>query len=122
MYYRRRWPRFLAFFLIIGPLAIFIFGTVVQWLWNNVLATIVNVHTVTFWQALGILVLSKILFTGFMGGGSRRYYQRRMMRDWDKLSPEEKEKFRQDWRDRCGPWGERSWRSDSSTPQTETQI
>ena len=121
MYYRRRWPRFLLFALILVPLAIFIFGSIVQLLWNNVLAVVLNVHTVTFWQALGILALSKILFTGFMGGG-RRYYRRRMMPDWDKLSPEEKEKFRQEWRDRCGPWGERAWNSGSESSQTSTQA
>jgi hypothetical protein len=116
---RRRWPRFLFLILIIGPIAIFVFGSVVMLLWNNVLTPVLNVREVTFWQALGLLVLSKILFTGFMGGG-RRQYRRRMMRDWERLTPEEKERFRDEWKNRCGPWGEKPWNAGSNTAQPST--
>jgi hypothetical protein len=118
---KRRWPRFLFFLLVVGPLAIFIFGSVVMLLWNNVLTPVLKVGEVTFWQALGILVLSKILFAGFMGGGGRRYYRRRMWRDWEKLTPEEKERYREEWRNRCGPWSERQWNAGTGT-ETSSQI
>jgi Ca2+/H+ antiporter, TMEM165/GDT1 family len=65
---RRRSPaRWILLFLIVGPIAIFIFGTVVMWLWNNALAPALHIPTITFWQGLGILVLSKILFGSFHG-------------------------------------------------------
>ena len=55
---------FLAFILV-G-------GIVVQWLWNWLLPDLLGLRRVTFWEALGLLALCRILFGGFgKGGGSR---------------------------------------------------
>ena len=52
----------------------FIGGILVQWLWNWLLPDIFGLRRVTFWEALGLLALSRILFGGFgKSGGSRRY-------------------------------------------------
>ena len=85
-----------------------VFGFIVMGLWNLILATVLHVSTITFWQALGILALSKILF-GFGGahwgrhkwseGGGRR---RDMFEKFQKMTPEERKAFRQNWRGRCG--------------------
>ena len=96
------------FFLI--PVFALAFVALISWavmtLWNNVLVAVVHVGTVTFWQAAGIFVLSKILFTGFRGGhgGSwgRREWRQKMHQKWMTMSPEEKEKFRDEWKTRCG--------------------
>jgi hypothetical protein len=37
-------------------------------LWNCLLPEILGVKSITFWQAMGILILSKILFGGFHFG------------------------------------------------------
>jgi uncharacterized membrane protein YgcG len=51
----------------------FVGGILVQWLWNWLLPDIFGLRRVTFWEALGLLALSRILFGGFSkGGGSRR--------------------------------------------------
>ena len=51
---------------------IFFGGIVVQWLWNWLLPDIFGLRRVTFWEALGLLALCRILFGGFgKGGGSR---------------------------------------------------
>jgi hypothetical protein len=43
---------------------------------------------INFWQAVGILVLSKILFGGFRGRpGPHMYWRRRMMERWDQMTP-----------------------------------
>jgi hypothetical protein len=56
------------------------------------------VRTITFWQALGLLVLSRILFGGCGGGSNGRHKS-----EWKKMTPEEREKFRADMRSRwCG--------------------
>ncbi len=63
-------------------------------LWNVLMPGIFAVRAISFWQALGLLVLSKILFGGFRpyaGGGLRG--RRRMMERWEQMSPEEREKF-----------------------------
>ena len=55
--------------IIMVLLGITVFSGAVMLLWNNVLAAVVAVKLITFWQALGLLALSKILFGGFRGGG-----------------------------------------------------
>jgi len=56
--------------------------------------------------AVGILVLSKILFGGFRGRpGPHMYWRRRMMERWEQMTPEEREKFRQGMRGGCGSFG-----------------
>jgi membrane protein implicated in regulation of membrane protease activity len=45
-------------------------GFIVQWLWNTLLPPLFGLPVVTFWQALGLLALSRILFGGV--GGSHR--------------------------------------------------
>jgi hypothetical protein len=49
---------------------VFIGGVVVQALWNWLVPTIFGLPTLDFWQALGLLALTRILFGSFsMGGG-----------------------------------------------------
>jgi hypothetical protein len=105
--------RRIAVFILLAIVAVLVFSGVVMLLWNNVLAQVTNVSTITFVQALGILVLSKILFGGFRGGwGGRRYYwKQRMTQKWNNMTPEEREKFKQEWQKRCGGWGYRNWES-----------
>ena len=66
--------------------------------------TLFALRSISFWQALGLLVLSKILFGGFRphtGGGAR--WRRRMIDRWEQMTPEEREKFKQGMRSACGP-------------------
>ena len=102
------WFRKVAMFLLFVPLALFAFGSVVMFLWNAILPAVIHVSTINFWQALGILLLSKILFGGFRGGwGGRRGHQwkNEMERKLSNMTPEEKENFKQEWRNRCSRWG-----------------
>jgi hypothetical protein len=99
--------RKLLFIIPIGLLAIAaflgIFGGIVMLLWNNVLAVVLHISTVSFWQAVGILVLSKILFGGFRGAHwGRHRWKEKMQQRWDKMTPEEREKFKDEWQNRCG--------------------
>jgi Ca2+/H+ antiporter, TMEM165/GDT1 family len=90
-------------FVAIGVLAATLFSFVVRGLWNWLMPALFGLHMITFWQALGLLLLSKILFGGFRGRpGGGRYWQRRMMERWDKMTPEEREKFREGLRAGCG--------------------
>ena len=81
--------------LALGALVLFVAigGEVVLQLWNWLMPSIFGWRQITFWQALGILALSRILFGGFAGHGFAR--SRRM-------TPEERERFRQRMRERCG--------------------
>jgi Ca2+/H+ antiporter, TMEM165/GDT1 family len=98
--------RKVVFFIVMAAAAIIVFGGLVMLLWNNVLAQVVNIRTINFGQALGILLLSKILFGGFRGswGGGRQHWKNKMREKWSAMTPEEREKFKEQWQKRCGPW------------------
>jgi len=97
--------RKIAGFILIAAAAILLSGFIVMNLWNGILTPVLGVHVINFGQALGILVLSKILFGGFHGGGwrgRRGPWNNQMREKWQKMTPEEKEKFKNEWRNRCG--------------------
>lgn len=79
--------------VVIAGIAVFTF--VVMSLWNWLIPSIIGWRAITFWEALGLLILSKILFGGFRGRpGSSRHWRRRMIERWEQMTPEEREKFR----------------------------
>ena len=90
---------------------------VVMSLWNWLLPSLfLGVKEIGYLQAMGLLLLSKILFGGFRGhcGGPGRWHRQH----WEKMTPEEREKFangmskmRAGW---CKP------RSENTASQTET--
>ena len=82
-------------------------GFLVMTLWNNLIPAIFQGPVITFWQALGLLVLARLLFTGFFrpfGWSTNRggYWRKRWENKMDSLSPEEREKIRQAYERRCG--------------------
>lgn len=94
-------------FALFAVLFVTVFSFVVMRLWNWLVPPVFGWHVITFWQAVGLLVLSKILFGGFHGRpGRNMYWRRRMTERWEKMTPEEREQFRQGMRGRCGSFGE----------------
>ncbi len=90
--------------VIVGTaLFIFVGGEIVMRLWNWLLPALFGWKQITFWQAVGLLALCRVLFGshGFRGGPRSRI-RRRMAERWEHMTPEEREKFRQSWRARCG--------------------
>jgi Ca2+/H+ antiporter, TMEM165/GDT1 family len=100
------WIKRAIFIPIAIAAGIFLFGFVVMSLWNCLLPSIIGVGTITFWQALGILILSKILFGGFRGGPGHHHNMHKHGREWHRkwmnMTPEEREKMKAEWRGRCG--------------------
>ena len=88
----------------IGILAVTVFGFITMTLWNWLAPGVFGLRAISFWQALGILVLSKILFGGFRGRpGHGGHWRRRMMARWEQMTPEEREEFRKGMAGRtCG--------------------
>ena len=85
-------------FLPIAVLVIALIGLIVMSLWNWLMPALFGWKVVTFWQAIGLVILSKILFGGFRGGPRGMHWRHRMMERWDKMTPEEREKFREGMR------------------------
>jgi hypothetical protein len=105
---------------VIAPLAIlgmvlfaFLGGEIVMRLWNWLLPPLFGWRLIDFWQALGVLVLCRILFGGhgWHRGGSN--VRRRVQERCGNMNPEEREKFRQAMRER--------WGFGPSTPQSQGQ-
>jgi hypothetical protein len=91
-------------FIILGFLALFSFA--VFELWNGILTDVLGVKAITYWQALGILVLARILFGGFPfrrpGPFGPPWRHHKMMEDWHSMTPEQREKIREEMSRRCG--------------------
>jgi len=93
-------------FVLFAALFLTVFGFVVMSLWNWLMPVLFGLRQINFWQAAGVLLLSKILFGGWRGKPGRHWYwRRRMMERWDQMTPEEREKFRQAMPGRCGSFG-----------------
>ena len=92
---KKIWIRKVPVIIGLVTLGVFVFSGVVMLLWNNILPAVLHVGMITFWQAMGILVLSKLLFGGMrgrrgMGGG---HWKKRMFGQWQEMTAEEKEMF-----------------------------
>jgi len=81
---------------------------------------IFHLPAITWLQALGLLILSKILFGGFRGGGPRQHWKNKMKQRWMNMTPEEKEKFKQDWMSRCG--GRGPFRGPAGGPFSDEKV
>jgi uncharacterized membrane protein len=99
----RRGKMFLIAPFAIVAIALFIAfgGWVVMSLWNWLLPGLFGWHLITFWQAMGMLVLCRILFGGVSGRGWHGSRWRKSER-WAHVTPEEREKFRAAMRAKWG--------------------
>jgi Ca2+/H+ antiporter, TMEM165/GDT1 family len=75
-------------------------------LWNALLPGIFhNIGTITYWQAFGIFILSRILFGGFRSGHAHHFPHHgsvsRLKERWNKMSDEEREKIKEEWKKCC---------------------
>jgi Ca2+/H+ antiporter, TMEM165/GDT1 family len=96
-------------FVVLVLLAVVVLSLVVMSLWDWLMPRLFGLHPISFWQALGLLLLSKILFGGFRGRrGLPLQWRGRMMERWAQMSPEEREKFREGMRGRCAVFGSRA--------------
>jgi uncharacterized membrane protein len=50
--------------LLIALVLIAIFAVIFQWLWNTTMPEVFGLKTLTFWQAIKILIIAGILFGG----------------------------------------------------------
>ena len=57
----------------------FIFGYVIQLLWNWLMVDLFGLKTITYWQGFGIVILCKILFGGFGRHHPGRFHKKHCM-------------------------------------------
>ena len=90
--------------LVIVVAAVALFGAVVMLLWNALIPDLFNGPIITFWQAIGLLILSHILIRSWGGhhGWKHDRWKHKLEEKLATMSPEEREKFKEEYRRRCG--------------------
>jgi hypothetical protein len=102
--------RWLIRAIAIIPIVIAVFalvGLVVMLLWNSLVPELFHGSPLRYWQALGLLLLSRLLFGGLRGrGGWHGHWRQRMWRErWEQMTPEERARVRERFQGRCGYYG-----------------
>lgn len=87
---------------VMGVLGIAAVTAVVMLLWNALLPELFSgVSRISYWQALGVLLLSRILFGGGLRGGFHSHWRARRAH-WESMSPEERQQIKARFH---GRWG-----------------
>lgn len=91
--------------ILIAAVAATVLGFAVMFLWNALIPDLFHGPVLTFWEAVGLLVLSHILFRGW-GRPSfsrhRSHWKKRFEEKLASMTPEEQEQFKREWKNRCG--------------------
>ncbi|HTQ36701.1 MAG TPA: hypothetical protein VMH77_06670 [Steroidobacteraceae bacterium] len=102
--------------VVIVAVALGVLGFFTMQLWNWLVPALFAGPVVTYWQALGLLVLARLLFglrghgRGHFGPWGHRGWQHWRER-WERMTPEERaqfqQRFGQRWKGRCGSLDDR---------------
>lgn len=92
-----------ALFILLGIAMFFAVSAIVMGLWNCILPDVLGVKAINYWQAVGILILSKILFGGVGGkkGFGKEKWEKLKEERMNGMTDEQKEKFKEAWKQRC---------------------
>ncbi|MFD1258277.1 hypothetical protein ACFQ3S_15845 [Mucilaginibacter terrae] len=109
-------PYRFIFFPLAAAAFLSLISFIVMHLWNYLLPGLLHVDMITFWQAMALFVLCKILF-GFGGrgkfGGGAPCMRQKMEERLKHMSPEEQQRFKEQFSNRMchksGHWGRRDW-------------
>ncbi len=120
------WTQCIKFALFIA-MAIFLFAYVVMLLWNWLVPDLFDGPEVGYWQAMGIMVLSKILFGGLKhgwshkhgghGGDKHSHWRQKWHQKMEGMSPEERDRYKEQIRQKCG-W---TFDDDQSAPHNDKE-
>ena len=111
-----------AFFFFMMPLMLFGVGALVMVLWNWLMPDLFELKRITYWQAVGLLLLCRILFGGFgfkKGGAHKRWEHGpppHFREKWKSMSTEEKDAFKAKWKQR---WKEHHGHEDTEENSAE---
>ena len=101
---KHNWRKKRLFFIPLMILGAGLMVALVMVLWNWLMPTIFGLITLTYWQAGGLLLLSKLLLSGFNFNkrGHKPPFAKNTMREkFMNMTDEEKEGFKAKWKDRC---------------------
>lgn len=91
--------------IVFVAIMVVLFGAVTMLLWNWLVPILFNGPVITFTQAIGLLLLTKILFWSVGKGGHhhrgpwRPYWKKR----WESMTPEDRERLKRRMKEKwCG--------------------
>lgn len=98
-----------CFLIPVVLIGLFAISALVMFLWNAILPAVSTLATITYWQAMGIFLLSRILFGGCRMGFRKHHrgihqhlehhapFRHRFM----EMSDEERQQFKNQFKQRC---------------------
>jgi len=104
--FRKRWYLFIP--LIV--LAFVAFGFFTMYLWNWLMPLLFHLPEITFWQTIGLMILSRLILGGFgghPGRGHGHHCKHQMHEKWENMTPEEREQFKEHIHMHRPPWAHR---------------
>lgn len=125
------WGKKIAGFIVLGIAGVLLVTYLFMVLWNMLIPEIFNGPTLTYFQAIGLMVLAKMLFGfGGNGWGSKQHWGAKFEHNQDKrsawkekieakmasMSDEEKEKFKNSMKGWC--YGKKT---ESQTDESNTE-
>lgn len=102
MNYKYKFLRIIKVIVIIA-LILTVLSAAVMHLWNGLMPSLFGWRMLSFGEAMGLLILCKILFGGIRGPGMwGPPWMHHMRQRWQQMTPEEREKFREMLQSRRG--------------------
>jgi len=103
--HQHSWRKRRFLFIPIFLTGLFAVSAIVMLLWNAVLPNVSGILPLSYWQAMALFILSRILFSGFHFGrhhGQRPQFMHSSVKNrFMAMSDEEREQFRNQWKQRC---------------------
>ena len=105
-YNRRFHPLKIMFFILVAFSFLALVSFIVMMLWNSILVEVTSVKPLSFWQAVGLLILTRILFGGIWRGEKKHHahkskWKNKWKEKWMNLSDEEREAIKAKWKGHC---------------------
>ena len=99
---KKHWIKMLVLVAIWALIAIAGFGAAVWQLWNWLMPGLFGLPVIGFWQAVGLMALSWLLFGGWRGAGGVQGRRHRGRHRHHHLTVEERAQIRAAMEGRCG--------------------
>lgn len=119
MYYHRKKLLFIP--LIVAGIFLFVYVTMI--LWNVLLPEILSLPVINFWQAAGLVILTRLLFGFGHHSGRKSWSGPRMDRDLKSkiknMSPEEKREFFRKMRYQRSSWHRECFEGKDQEPENK---
>jgi hypothetical protein len=94
-----------CFFIPLLIIGLFVLSAIVWLLWNHLLPVIFALPIISYWQAMGLLLLSRILFGGWSYRKHFEHVEHKhhqvLKEKLMEMSEDEKLKFKNIWKSRC---------------------